>query len=148
MTPRGTDFERVLHWLGDGTTAEELTQELRELVVRVQQTGKKGVLTLALHVADEGGGVVSIQDKITVRKPEFYRPTRLFDSTPDGLIEPEAVTAPLFGEGAPEVAGAPRPDGVSDELRQPVEDVFSGADVTVIHRGHRVDVKTGEILED
>ncbi|WP_115728265.1 hypothetical protein [Actinomyces culturomici] len=66
-------FVEVLELLGDGRTKDELSEELRAIVQRVQQTGRQGQLTLALKVQLASDDTVEIVDRISVRLPEFKR---------------------------------------------------------------------------
>jgi len=63
----------IFHLLGGGLTDEELSEELAELVQRVQQTSKAGQISLTIKVVPASDTTVELIDKITVRKPEFKR---------------------------------------------------------------------------
>lgn len=83
----GTSFVEVLGLLGDGSTVDELSDELRQVVQRVQQTGKAGQLSLTLKVILASDNTVEIIDKIAVRLPEFKRDPHEFRIGEEGNLE-------------------------------------------------------------
>lgn len=83
---RPTSFMEIFHLLGDGQTDEELSEELRDLVLRVQQTGRAGQISLTLKVVLSSNNTVEIVDKITVRKPEFKRDPHEFEICDGGNL--------------------------------------------------------------
>lgn len=69
-----TDFIDVLMRQGDGATNKELSDNVREIVKRVVDTGKKGRLTLTMEFSEfKGTGQIVIEDKITMKLPEYDR---------------------------------------------------------------------------
>ena len=78
-------FADVLREL-NGETYDELTLQLGELVTAVMQTGKSGSLTLALRVAANGVGSVTITDEVKVKVPEAARPKTMFFATESGSL--------------------------------------------------------------
>lgn len=71
-----------------GTTHEELSDALRDLVRRVTDTGKKGVLTYSVEVAPMKGadGMLVVQDKIVLKLPEHDRQASLYFSDEDSNL--------------------------------------------------------------
>lgn len=72
----GPKIEPFVVWLGKhqkGTVDTELTANLRQLVEMVQETGKKGSLTLAIEVKPDGESRVIVTEKITAKLPEHTR---------------------------------------------------------------------------
>lgn len=82
-----TEFIDVLMRQGNGATNQELSDELREIVQRVQSTGKTGTLTLQLKVEliKQTNSIV-ILDKISAKKPEYDRPSSLFFADKNGNL--------------------------------------------------------------
>lgn len=96
VTP--TEFIDVLMRQGNGSTNQELSDELREIVQRVKSTGKIGTLTLQLKVQliKQTNSIV-ILDKITTKKPEYDRPSSLFFADEDGnLVRDDPDQKSLF----------------------------------------------------
>lgn len=81
----------VLRNLRSGRTVSELEEELRQVVARCRDTGKKGTLTLTLSIdpTKAGDGTYSINDKVVSKLPEFERHATLFFGTPDGNLQRE-----------------------------------------------------------
>ena len=82
-----TSFVEVLGLLGDGHTVDELSDELRKVVQRVQQTGRTGQLSLTVKVNLASDNTVEITDKITIRLPEFKRDPHEFLIGEEGNLE-------------------------------------------------------------
>jgi hypothetical protein len=83
-------FERTLRDIGAGSSAGELSQELRNLVGKVRATGKGGELTYRIKIKPASGGIVSavmVQDKITLKLPELERPTTIMFTTDDNTLQ-------------------------------------------------------------
>ena len=76
--PEIRPFTEVLRELGEGSTESELSEALWDLVQRVQDTTKAGSLTLTLAVGFDGYGRIQVKDQVTVKLPEFNRPTTAF----------------------------------------------------------------------
>jgi hypothetical protein len=83
-------FADFLREQSHGTTHDELSQALHDLVARVQDTGKKGSLTLTIGVERLKGGrsdnAVIVSDSIKLNLPEHDRDTSLFFTTADGNL--------------------------------------------------------------
>lgn len=80
-------FGNILRTLQKGTTHEELGKALHELVARVNETGKKGTLTLVLTVSQsKEWGRVQIEDKVTTKLPEQDRYASIYFVTDDGNL--------------------------------------------------------------
>ena len=90
-------FSDVLGELGRGSTAEELTSRLSEVVQAVRETQKVGGLTLDLKVKPNGDTVI-ITDSIKSKVPEGTRADTLFFTTSDGSLvrnDPAQTEMPL-----------------------------------------------------
>ena len=76
-------------WLRDqagGTSHEELSEGLRDLVVKVTDTGKKGTLTYVVTVEPMpkvNGNALRVSDEIKLKLPEFDREVSLFFADDD-----------------------------------------------------------------
>ena len=83
-------FADFLREQSHGTTHDELSVALHDLVARVQDTGKKGSLTLTIGVERLKGGrsdnAVIVSDSISLKLPEHDRDTSLFFTTADGNL--------------------------------------------------------------
>ena len=81
-------FSDWLRDLSGGLTHDMLGDELRELVLAVQETGRPGKLTLDIIVkpASTDRATVIVGDKIKVTKPEGERGTTIFFITDDGNL--------------------------------------------------------------
>lgn len=82
--PEDDEFVRpFIDWLREqakGTTQEELSEGLHDLIARVRDTGKKGTLQLTVEVGPLKGdpNVLVVSDRIKLRLPEHDRQTSLF----------------------------------------------------------------------
>ncbi|MDO4888143.1 MAG: hypothetical protein Q3979_05510 [Actinomycetaceae bacterium] len=87
-TDSGVEFATVLLNIADGASHQELSDNLRELVEAVQDTGKSGTLTYTLKVAaaDEKGEVIIVKDMIKLKKPEYERGTHTFFADKSGNL--------------------------------------------------------------
>lgn len=81
-------FADFLREQSRGTTHDELSEGLRDLVSRVRDTGKKGSLTLTLTVELMKGSdsALIVSDEIKLRLPEHARGTSLFFADNDGNL--------------------------------------------------------------
>jgi hypothetical protein len=83
-------FADFLREQSHGTTHDELSEALHTLVARVQDTGKKGSLTLTIGVERLKGGrsdnALIVSDSIKLNLPEHDRDTSLFFATADGNL--------------------------------------------------------------
>lgn len=65
-------------WLreqGKGSSHDELSDALHELVARCAETGKKGTLQYTISVEPQKGeGLLAVTDQIKIRLPEYDRP--------------------------------------------------------------------------
>lgn len=80
------NFTQVLQGLRRGQTRAELDEELTKLVNRCRETGKVGDLTLKIKVRPDDESVVSLEDQVTTKLPEFPRGKSIFFATPDGVL--------------------------------------------------------------
>lgn len=81
-------FADFLREQSRGTTHEELSDGLHDLVQRVRDTGKKGTITLAITVELMKGSdkAVIVSDEIKLKLPEHDRDTSLFFADSDGNL--------------------------------------------------------------
>lgn len=77
-------FHEFLRELGEGTTNQELSEGLWDLLQRVQDTGKGGTLSVSLHVSFDGYGRIQVKDEVRLKLPEYNRPTTSFFIGKDG----------------------------------------------------------------
>lgn len=82
--PEIRPFNEFIRDLGEGSTNTELSEALWDLLQRVQDTGKAGMLTLQLAIGFDGGGRVIVKDAVSLKLPEFSRPTTAFFIDKDG----------------------------------------------------------------
>ena len=79
-------------WLRDqarGTSHEELSEGLRDLVAKVKDTGKKGTITYVVTVEPmpkSDGNALLVSDEIKIKLPEFAREASLFFADDDGNL--------------------------------------------------------------
>lgn len=93
-TPKPTDetpvrpFADFLREQARGKTHEELSENLRDLVARVVDTGKKGSVTYTVTVAPLKGdsGMLQVSDEIRLKLPEHDRHTSIFFADDDSNL--------------------------------------------------------------
>uniref|UniRef100_A0AAU8B0N4 Uncharacterized protein n=1 Tax=Dulem virus 32 TaxID=3145750 RepID=A0AAU8B0N4_9CAUD len=71
-------FREILAELGEGSTEQELSEAMWDLLQRVQDTGKQGTVTLAITVAPNGAGRIEVKDEVKLKLPEYARPATAF----------------------------------------------------------------------
>lgn len=76
--PEIRPFGQILAELGEGSTVDELSRAMWDLLQRVQDTGKAGSVTLTINVALNGVGRVEVKDEVKTKLPEYARPTTSF----------------------------------------------------------------------
>lgn len=86
--PENEEARAFASWLleqAGGRTHDELSDGLRDLVARVQDTGKKGSITLTVKVAplEKDPNVLVVSDEIKLNLPEHDRKTSIY-FTDDG----------------------------------------------------------------
>jgi hypothetical protein len=69
-TERSNAFLTSLAELNEGITAADLDRQLRELVCKVRETGKKGSLTLTFNVEPRGADTVVVSADSKPKLPE------------------------------------------------------------------------------
>jgi hypothetical protein len=94
-------FADVLSEISKGTVADEAATELAKLVAAVQETGKKGSVTVTIQVAPYKGNdeVVNVSAAVIAKPPRAETPTSIFYTSADGNLsrnDPNAL--PLFPE--------------------------------------------------
>lgn len=93
----------VLSTLQGGTFADTCTDELKQLVKGVEDTGKAGKLTITLDFK-KAGGALSIDAKVTSKTPEQKADPDLLWATVEGnlsLQNPSQRNLDLQEVGAP-----------------------------------------------
>lgn len=101
-------FATVLLALGRGATERELSEALHDLVARVRDTRKKGVLTYTLEVAPLKGesDALMLSDAIKLKLPEHDRAASIFFADRDGnLVRDDPNQPSLFGQVLREGSG-------------------------------------------
>lgn len=93
-------FAAWLCQLGGGKTETELTDNLRELVQRVEETGKKGSLQLTISVQPlkANPDLVVVHDEIKLRKPEHDRKPSTFWQQDGALLRNDPNQRSIFDE--------------------------------------------------
>lgn len=82
------EFGTVLLEHAKGRSHDELTARLTEIARAVQETGKAGTLTYSLKIkpARNVDGMVTLEDTITAKVPEYDRPATAYFVTEDGAL--------------------------------------------------------------
>jgi len=94
-------FTDTLTELRAGETQDELTAHLRDLVLRVRETGRPGSITLTLKVknASKGAGVaLIIQDDIKVKLPVSEKGDTFLFADADGQLQRHDPRQPRLAE--------------------------------------------------
>ncbi len=100
-------FADVLREQAKGRTHDELSEALHQLVARVQDTGRKGALTLVITVEPlpKGDGrALVISDEIKLKLPEHDRESSMFFTDRDGNLtrrDPNQLTFESLREVPP-----------------------------------------------
>lgn len=81
-------------WLAEqakGRTHAELGEGLHDLIARVQDTGKKGTITLTVTVEPmkKDASLLVVSDEIKIKLPEYDRPTGVFYADKNGNLTRE-----------------------------------------------------------
>lgn len=92
------DFAAWVTGFAKGKTNTDLTQEMTQIVRRVDETGKPGTLTLALTIAPIAGVPSGISVKARVNsKPPREDPVAVFFATQSGaLTRDDPAMEPMF----------------------------------------------------
>lgn len=83
-------FTDTLSDIRNGDVIAELTEQLRDVVMRVRETGRPGSLTLTLKVknASKGAGAaLVIEDDIKVKLPAAEKGSSFLFATDDGQLQ-------------------------------------------------------------
>lgn len=101
-----------------GRTHDELGEGLRDLVARVEDTGKKGSLTLTVTVEPLKGNedCLTVSDEIKLKLPEHDRGASIFFRGRDGNLQRDDPNQPTF-DALREVAPPPGVDAVTGEVK-------------------------------
>lgn len=97
-TPRTRPFADFIREQNRGRTHDELGEGLRDLVARVEDTGKKGSLTLTITVEPLKGNeeALTVSDEIKLKLPEHDRGASIFFRGRDGNLQREDPNQPTF----------------------------------------------------
>lgn len=107
-SPEPKPFDQVLCDLSEGSTVDQLTYSLSELIAAVQETGRTGTLTLTLRAEFDGAGRVQITDKVSSKVPEHDRPsTQFFVTKAGGLSRRDPNQPEIPGVVHAEFGGQP-----------------------------------------
>lgn len=94
------EFASFLLDINKGQSHVELSEKLRDLITKVQETGKPGSLTYKVEVKPEAGteGIVIVTDQIAVKLPAGERRKSLFFVDGDNnLVRDNPQQHSLFG---------------------------------------------------
>jgi hypothetical protein len=94
-------FAAVLSEISKGVVADEAATKLAELVTGVQETGKKGSVTVTIQVAPYKGNdeVVNVSAAVTAKLPRAETPTSIFYTAGNGnLSRNDPNTLPGFSD--------------------------------------------------
>jgi hypothetical protein len=69
-TERPNAFLASLAELNEGITAADLDRDLRELVCKVRETGKKGSMSFTLNIEPRGADTVVVSAEVKSKPPE------------------------------------------------------------------------------
>ncbi|HET7397656.1 MAG TPA: hypothetical protein VFJ94_03950 [Intrasporangium sp.] len=99
-------FADFLREQSRGTTHDELSEGLHDLVQRVRDTGKKGAITLVISVELMKGSdkAVIVSDEIKLKLPEHDRDTSLFFADRNGNLvrnDPDQLAFESLREAPP-----------------------------------------------
>ncbi|MEN3123251.1 hypothetical protein [Janibacter sp. LM] len=122
--PHSRPFADFIREQNRGRTHDELSDGLRDLVSRVEDTGKKGTITLTVTVEPLKGNesCLQVSDEIKLKLPEHDRGSSIFFRGRDGNLQrddPNQVTFDFLREVTP-------PPGV-DPATGEVRDTGTGA---------------------
>lgn len=109
MTDHARPFSDFIREQNRGRTHDELSDGLRDLVARVEDTGKKGTITLTITVEPLKGNeaCLTVSDEIKLKLPEHDRGSSIFFRGTDGNLQrddPNQVTFDFLRE-VPGVVG-------------------------------------------
>lgn len=101
-------------WLREqsgGTSHDELSESLHDLIARVRDTGKKGSLAYIVTVEPmkEDQDVLVVSDNINLKLPEFPRKASIFYADKNGNLVRSNPNQPEF-EGLRDVSADPATD--------------------------------------
>lgn len=94
-------FTDTLLDIRDGDVVHELTEQLRDIVQRVRETGRPGSLTLTIkvkNVSKGAGGALMLEDDIKVKLPVAEKGTTLLFATEDGQLQRNDPRQPRLAE--------------------------------------------------
>jgi hypothetical protein len=90
-------FSDFLREQAKGHSHEELSEALRDLVARVNDTGKKGSITYIVTVEPtKGTDALTVSDQIKLKFPEYARDASLFFSDANGNLARSDPNAMVF----------------------------------------------------
>lgn len=109
-------------WLAEqakGRTHAELGEGLHDLIARVQDTGKKGTITLTVTVQPmkQDASLLVVSDEIKLKLPEYDRPSGVFYADENGNLTRDNPDQLSF-ESLREVPPPPRVNTTTGEVTQ------------------------------
>lgn len=118
MTDHSRPFSDFIREQNKGRTHDELSDGMRDLVARVEDTGKKGTITLVITVEPLKGNesCLTVSDEIKLKLPEHDRGSSIFFRGRDGNLQrddPNQVTFDFLREVTP----PPGVDAVTGEVK-------------------------------
>ncbi|MEV1294493.1 hypothetical protein [Pseudonocardia sp. NPDC049635] len=94
------DFAAWLAQYRRGSLAAELSDKMADLLLAVEETGKKGSISLTITVDPKSNdGIVEVSNAVAVKKPQLPRPAGHYWLDGDGGLadSPKDQTALEFG---------------------------------------------------
>jgi hypothetical protein len=80
-------FADILMALNRGKTHAELSRQMQQLVAAVQETGKKGQISLTIAISPtKSDGVLEVIDTVAVKAPTHTRAASLFYADDDANL--------------------------------------------------------------
>lgn len=116
-TPRIRPFSDFIREQNRGRTHDELSEGLRDLVAKVEDTGKKGTITLTVTIEPLKGAenCLQVSDEIKLKLPEHDRGASIFFRGRDGNLQRDDPNQPTF-DTLREVPPPPGVDPVTGEI--------------------------------
>ena len=91
-----TDFGSLLSQIDQGFYEQEVQEAVRELVIAIQNTGKKGTLSRGMSITPKARhGALGVKGKVKLSKPEVEPLETNFFPTPEGNLtrrDPRQIT--------------------------------------------------------
>ena len=122
-SPDPRPFAEFLLEQNRGRTHNELSEALVDLVARVEDTGKKGTLTLTVTVEPLKGNesCLQVSDEIKLKLPEHDRGASIFFRGRDGNLQRDDPNQPSFFDVLRDTPPPPGVDPVTGEITTTTE---------------------------